>query len=383
MGIYKKKANMKRLILIALFLIIFLASCSKNNLPVTENKTEIPTASVTLSPESVTPTILETGKIIQLSMVSMEVGFALTEDNHVIKTMDGGLTWSEFYTIKAADIRTGIYPYIYSIDTNTLFIMARYDGTNNFLSTTDGGKTWSSTVIDSELSWVKDDTGGYEMNFIDADNGYIMIEATPGAGQMLKTLYKTTDAGKNWFMITGDEGGQDNIQGIIPVGIGGFPSGMVFSTPQKGWTICSCYADYGIRMYRTDDGGETWNMVSLPEIPQEYSKWDKSNLFLSATQPSFYGSDNKNGKMIIGFTTYEPEAKETEYIYSLSDEDTWQLEGKSNTIISNDKFIDDNNGIGLDTSGSICITEDGGLTWKKGDNQSAAVSPSPQFFQPT
>ncbi len=376
---------MKRIGILLLTGMILLTGCGKKDTQESENEagaqaasmtssaqasvtlpvTVSPAESITLPPVTISSESPEQKKFIQLQMVSMETGYALASYNQVYKTTDGGMSWESVYSIQGDNYLSGVGPVMCAVDENTLYIVAYYNKRTNVLSSTDSGKTWTSVVITSELSWVKNDVGSYDMDFIDAKNGYLMIESTPGAGQMLKTVYKTTDAGVNWTMITGDQGGQDNIPGMVSTGIGGFPGGISFSDPEQGWTVCSSYGPYGMYIYRTEDGGGTWSMTDLPELPKEYSEYDEFDLSMSASAPSFYGSDSKQGKTIVLFWLVgQMEISKTEYLYRLTDKGIWVVEGECNRIVSNECFLDDLNGYALDEDGYLCKTEDGGLNWK-------------------
>ncbi len=378
---------MKKIMFVILVMLIILTGCS--NRVTVESKSQAlqqvtsgapssgyvtpfsKSISPTISPiplqEAVSPPISEEDNIIQLSMVSMESGFALTEGSHVLKTIDGGLTWSDIYMIEDSDMMTGIYPVIEAISDNTLYLVAQYNNHTNFMKTTDGGNTWSSTTIYSEMNWVNDDIGDYAMDFIDTDNGYILINCTPAAGQMYKALFKTTDAGRNWIMLCGDKGCDDNLTGITPSGINGYPDAISFINHETGWITSGSNGafPYGLFINKTDDGGKTWCIIDYPEFPKEYSDTDGEDIYVGASKSSFYGKDNQNGKLILYFHLYAQGEDDTAYMYSYTEEDTWKLDGKCNIIISEFRFMDDKNGIGLDIDGKVCTTKDGGLTWSK------------------
>lgn len=375
---------MKKLILVLLMLSL-LAGCDKKDTSVSEGNTGIQDISVTPSTEPLAPTITsiannpkeavsptlipvtEEDRLFRLSMTSMDSGFALTENNHILKTTDGGLTWTDIYLIKKSDMMTGIYPVIEAVDDKTLFIAARYDNRTNIIKTSDGGDTWSYATIKSELKWVNDDIGDYEMDFIDVNNGYLLIDCTPGAGQMFKALFKTNDGGVNWSMVGGDIGCDDTVTGIPPSGISGYPSNISFTSIDSGWIMGGSNGafPYGLFMNKTNDGGKTWSIMDYPMLPKEYSEMDGADIYISASKPCFYGKNNSKGKMCMGFHQYGAFDKDTAYMYTLADDGTWSLEGKCDTIVYDYKFIDDNKGIGLDTERNFCITEDGGLTWSR------------------
>lgn len=78
---------MKKFGFILLIILIFVAGCVKKDSPASESPKVTPSTVATLAPESVDTTT--TGKIIQLSMTSIDTGFALTEENHIIWMLEG------------------------------------------------------------------------------------------------------------------------------------------------------------------------------------------------------------------------------------------------------------------------------------------------------
>ncbi|WFR59447.1 hypothetical protein QA584_10265 [Anaerocolumna sp. AGMB13025] len=365
---------MKKILYVILFFLIILTGCNSNMLAAKGRQNSVlPVENVSLPTETISVTIapgsMESTRpaIIQLSMVSMNSGFALTEGRHILKTTDGGLTWLDIYIIEDTDMITDIKPVIEAIDDNTLFLVAQYNNHTNFAKTTDGGHTWFSTIINSKLNWVNDDIGNYAMDFIDADNGYLLIDSTPAASQMYKVLYKTTDAGENWAMVCGDKGCDDIITGITPSGISGYPTAISFINSECGWIMSGSNGAfaYGLFINQTDDGGKTWRTLDYPVFPKKYSVMDVDNIYVDASKPSFYDTENLNGKMILSFHQYDLGQNDISYIYSFTKKKTWILDGKCNIQISNFKFMNDKNGVGLDINGNVCLTNDGGLSWSK------------------
>jgi len=122
--------------------------------------------------------ILDSGLTIQLRSVDFidtSNGFAVGLDGTIIKTTDGGATWTSQ--------NSGTTQHLLSVD----FIDANnglasgYGGT--ILKTTNGGTTWTSQNpgITSTL---------YSVDFIDANNGFVVGTTA--------TILKTTDGGISW-----------------------------------------------------------------------------------------------------------------------------------------------------------------------------------------
>jgi hypothetical protein len=76
---------------------------------------------------------------------------------------------------------------------------------------------------------------------------------------------------------------------------------------------------------------------------------------------SFFDKDSENAKIELVF---QADNKDISYIYSSDDGGTtWKIDGISNKVISSYCFIDDKSGFGLDETGTLFVTKDGGITW--------------------
>ena len=115
--------------------------------------------------------------------------------------------------------------------------------------TQDGGKTWhvvASSATCPKRPYMK--YGPALAYFPEPDDGYLVCAGQPGAGQQLKELMATRDAGKTWSSISGD------------FFAGGYASGIVFRPDGHGW-----YWGARAMMMATTDGGQSWRTLSLAE----------------------------------------------------------------------------------------------------------------------
>ena len=101
---------------------------------------------------------------------------------------------------------------------------------------------------------------------------YIYISSTEGwkaernAEGMFKesiTLYKTEDGGRNWDRLTSTE----DEKATIPLES---KTGIIFTDSTDGWITTQTPRDGYIGLFRTKDGGVTWEQQEL-KIPEEYS----------------------------------------------------------------------------------------------------------------
>jgi len=187
-----------------------------------------------------------------------------------------------------------------------------------------------------------------------------MITGTPGAGQMAKSLYRTTDGGKT-FSFVRDITGMTDAAGTMN-GIAGYPTGMTFSTPQTGYVTCSYSAYTFVLMFKTTDGGTTWKLWSLP-VPAAYKNLSPANnYYADAYPPVFFGEQKKTGVVMLD---YVEDGNHVMQSYRTTDGGSaWTLGPASNNPdVRTYSFIDATTGWGLDEQGKIFTTMDAGATW--------------------
>ncbi|MFH2144230.1 MAG: YCF48-related protein [Bacteroidota bacterium] len=145
----------------------------------------------------------------------------------LIKTSDGGLTWTQVTLPASVKDLTSVFilnnSIAYSVGYDT-----SYDGV--FLKTTDGGSTWNSISPGYNEEF-------YDVYFIDQNIGFI----SGGNGLILKT----TDGGLTWN------------EKIYTSG------GYLYSFAFPSSTIGYCSGEGNI-LYKTQDAGETWQALTAP-----------------------------------------------------------------------------------------------------------------------
>jgi photosystem II stability/assembly factor-like uncharacterized protein len=301
----------------------------------------------------------------QITLIDKNTGWALSTNSQILRTANGGATWADV-SISQTRLPVQVPATIGTcfLDGQTAFV-ATNAGTDNqpqivVYRTSDKGSTWDSTSIVTKLDWEKGDIGGVKISFADASNGYLIITGTPGAGQMAKSLYRTTDGGKT-FSFVGDITGMTDTAGTMK-GIAGYPTGMTFSTPQTGYVTCSYSAYTFVLMFETTDGGTTWKLWSLP-VPAAYKNLSPANDFYAdAYPPVFFGDQKKTGIVMLD---YVQNGNHVMYSYQTTDGGgTWTLGPASNNPdVRTYSFIDAMIGWGLDQNGKMFTTADGGATW--------------------
>jgi photosystem II stability/assembly factor-like uncharacterized protein len=122
--------------------------------------------------------------------------------------------------------------------------------------TTDGGLTWATITVPFSSA---------NLTFLDEDNGWAMADLGAGAGSNAVAIYQTTDGGANWIQTYVNDPNLPNAGDTLP--LGGLKSDIIPLNMQTAWVSGVTYTTGAVYLFRTDDGGHTWESVSLSLPP--------------------------------------------------------------------------------------------------------------------
>jgi len=175
--------------------------------------------------------------LMGISMLNENTGYVTGYISTILKTTDGGNNW---IILKDVDINGSAFTDISFINVNTGWICG-FGG--NIQKTTDGGITWDSITINN----------GYEtfrsLQFINEYTGY-----TCGDGGTY--TYKTTDGGYKWF------------RHYLCDSMWAANTDLYFINKDTGWVIEDNMNNN--RLYRTTNGGNYWQLISIIIGPQYF-----------------------------------------------------------------------------------------------------------------
>ncbi len=182
------------------------------------------------------------GSIRQIGRLGVEEGWALT-DTALLFTNDGGESWSDLASgLQIADI------------TDTFLLSAsqaqlagvRPDSPQmlTVLDTVNGGTSWRERFIEESELVSGQIYEGARIHFLDSAHGWLLGQVATSSAFSVAELYRTTDGGETWERLP------------RPPAAGRF----VFVDPLRGYMTGAPVSE---RLYRTFDGGRTWKEAEM------------------------------------------------------------------------------------------------------------------------
>lgn len=168
----------------------------------------------------------------------------------VMRTTDGGTTWVN----ATGNLTTTGRAFTIGAASADIAVVGFENGTA--FRTTNGGTTWSAVTWPPPVN-----TFMNRILFVSPTVGYAQGDHAP-APNLQWPVYKTTDAGATWTLT--------NTPNVVQQGADiefGQNSGMFFLNENVGWFtgVIGTNAQTPSRVYRTTDGGASWNVTTIPQ----------------------------------------------------------------------------------------------------------------------
>ncbi len=247
---------MKTLRFIFLGLIFLLSACAPRAVPTATQApislppTELP---ATPAPVGINAAIEEAPAFTGIHMVNEVDGWAVTE-TQIVRTDDGGVTWYNITPQGVSELGYGTTSDFLDREHAFINITDPVDPINGTLyRTSDGGLTWDSNPVPF---------GRGDLRFLDPSNGWMMADRGIGAGNMGIAIFQTTDGGHSWTQTYTNDPNFPDAKDSLP--LGGLKNSLTPIDMQTAWVGGVTYASGVVYLYRTDDAGYNWSLVSMP-----------------------------------------------------------------------------------------------------------------------
>lgn len=196
------------------------------------------------------------------ALVAPGVGWAMN-GNALWLTTNNGTSWRRITPpgLRGQDVIARVAD-VYFIDAKHGWVSAELTGTRSvngslryggILITSDGGRNWRTVT----LPGCHQCANSY-FSFLNPQHGFTLTAGPSTHGTFIERLYRTSDGGMHWTLVR-------------PMG---FDGRIVFTGPLHGWALtnpsrwaykpcCAIPIGEGL-IYRTSDGGQSWQRVPLP-----------------------------------------------------------------------------------------------------------------------
>jgi photosystem II stability/assembly factor-like uncharacterized protein len=312
--------------------------------PPLEN-TEVPPTPFpdTPAPPAIAAPLIDSPAFIEVHFFNELEGWGLTE-SFIVRTNDGGLTWYNVTPPDVEDMGSGVQTFMLDQDHSWVQKPDFNNFPNNGLlyHSADGGLTWaiSSTPF-----------SGGDLNFLDANQGWMLADLGAGAGSNAVAVFQTDDGGTTWTQTYTNDPNLPEAADSLP--LGGTKSDLLPRDMQTAWVGGVTYAPGTVYLYRTDDGGNHWSPVNL-ELPAGAENFE---LGIDKDQLQFVSAED--GFLVVRMSG---DATQTAVYVTNDGGDTWTLTPTLIPGAGESDFISPEEAI-IYNGEQFYVTRDAARTW--------------------
>lgn len=208
----------------------------------------------TPAPAAIEAALIEAPALVELEMLNELDGWGVSETG-IVRTNDGGVTW---YTVTPPDVaETGYSVNVFFLDADHAWMQKpdfeNFPSSGFLYRTTDGGIQWQNSKVPFSQA---------DIHFLNENDGWALVDLGIGAGSNAVAVYQTTDGGQTWDRTYTNDPNDSEAGDSLP--LGGLKSGIVAQDMKTAWVSGVIYAPGEVYLFRTDDGGRSWDQISLP-----------------------------------------------------------------------------------------------------------------------
>ncbi len=210
-----------------------------------------------LPPTLPAPVVSSPG-IISLHMFNELDGWAIAEDA-ILRTTDGGYTWYNLSPRGETVFGYGVASAFLNASQAWVLISDADDpvGSGTLYRTSDGGITWNPVPVPFSSMG--------QLDFVDENHGWMLLDLGAGAGSMGVAILRTSDSGVTWTETFSHEPGE--IAGSDSLPLGGLKTAFTPLDENTAWVGGVTYAPETFYFYKTVDGGNTWSPQTITPPP--------------------------------------------------------------------------------------------------------------------
>ncbi len=209
-------------------------------------------SAIVINPLNSEEMYIGTGEVYNYTQTGQDAVYRMTRGSYgigILKTVDGGKTWSQSLDWTYQQ-KTGVNAMQIDPDNPRIVYAATSEGV---FKSTDAGSSWEN-VLDVIMA----------MDIvIDPNNPLVLVASAGNFDTEGKGIYRTSDGGETWSRATDIV---DTFRGKIRLDIHPNQSNILYASIGDGFSVSGPTATW---LYRSDDNGVTWNLVS----EYDYSRW--------------------------------------------------------------------------------------------------------------
>lgn len=299
--------------------------------------------------------LMQPSRVVRtVAMGSATDGWAIDTANHILRTTDGGKSWTDV-TPSMSEWK----PNVSGTEANTSGLvhfshgnlMAFAGSTNGSMEviyvTADGGKSWQHSLIT-----VPTNCAVQQIQMLDANQGFLVVQSTSATNGTFD-LYRTNDGGISWHLLSSSS------NGALSTASTSSSISVQFTSASAGWRLAK--SDSGKTIVETTaDGGRSWqtwasNLVAPKDLQKSTPIYD--------SLPTFFG---QKGIWAVPYSNSTGSVTDMVIYTSMKGEKSWQP-GTPVTVQSKGAQVDFPSAsvgwISDPSKGQFHVTTDGGETW--------------------